>query len=117
MSVEPDIPAHLTGYVDALGVDGAVKFLCEFGGSEVYIARTPTGRSEMARAIGVDNVSKLAGSLGAGYYKVPIAKRWVAQVLFARGESLNTIARIVRADVATVRRWRLADDDAQLQLL
>ena len=79
MSVEPDIPAHLTGYVDALGVDGAVKFLCEFGGSEVYIATTPTGRSKMVRAIGVDNVEKLAGSLGAGYYKVPIAKRWVAQ--------------------------------------
>ncbi len=114
----PAVPAHVSAYVEALGVDTAMDFLCRFGGSQIYIARSPTERSEAARAIGAQAVGKLARALGPGYYKIPIAKRWIAQVLFSRGESLNAIARIVRADVETVRRWRLAEtEDEQLDLL
>ncbi|WP_186387511.1 helix-turn-helix domain containing protein [Stappia sp. TSB10P1A] len=111
----PDVPANLAGYVEALGVDGAIRFFCEFGGSEIYIPASPTGRSQAVLAIGADAVARLARCMGPGYYKVPLAKRWVAQVLFSRGESLNSIARKVRADVATVRRWRLPDAE-QLRL-
>jgi hypothetical protein len=109
------VPAHLQGYVEALGVDEAIRFICKFGGSEIYIPVSPTSRSQAAREIGPEAVERLARVLGPGYYKIPLARRWVAQTLFARGESLNVIARIVRADIATVRRWRLVDDE-QLSL-
>jgi hypothetical protein len=109
------VPANLRGYVEALGIDGAIHLFCSMGGSEIYIPNSPTGRSKTAREIGPEAVERLARHLGAGYYKIPLARRWVAQTLFARGESLNAIARKVRADVATVRRWNLADE-RQLKL-
>ncbi|WP_245164997.1 helix-turn-helix domain containing protein [Stappia sp. 28M-7] len=111
----PDVPANLAGYIDALGVDGAIQFFCEFGGSYIYLPEVPTGRSQTARAMGADAIASLARSLGPGYYKVPLAKRWVAQAMFARGDTLNEIARKVRADAATVRRWRLPEAE-QLDL-
>lgn len=102
---EPKVPANLTPYVKALGTAGAVDFFLRFGGSQIYLPKTPSARSKAAKEIGADNVARLAEALGDGYIKVPLARQWIAARLRAKGESDNEIARIVRADVATVRRW------------
>lgn len=98
-------PAHLHAYVDALGVDGALELFLAMGGSQLYLPKRSGEGSMAATAIGADNVNVLAAALGHGYIKIPLARQWIALVMRARGKTDNEIARTVRADVATVRRW------------
>ena len=102
---EAKVPANLAPYVKALGPAGALDFFLSFGGSQIYLPKTHSSRSKAAKEIGADTVARLAEALGDGYIKVPLARQWIAARLRAKGESDNEIARIVRADVATVRRW------------
>ncbi|RVQ76133.1 hypothetical protein [Sinorhizobium medicae] len=115
---DPDTPAHIAPFVEALGADGAVDMLLEFGGSQIHLSRPDYDnmKSAVAERFGKQAVGALAKVFGAGYIKVPLGRQWIAQVLFERGTSLNEIARTVRADVATVRRWGLKKTDAQLDL-
>lgn len=99
------VPAHLAPYVEVLGVAGAGALFLALGGSQIYLPRRSSKRTLAAQTIGADNVERLAAALGYGYIKVPLARQWIAGVLRAEGKSDNEIARLVRADVATVRRW------------
>lgn len=98
-------PAHLAVYVDVLGIEHAMTFFLTMGGSQIYLSKRSSDRSIAAQAIGAENVERLAAQVDYGYIKVPLARQWVAQVMRAQGKPDNEIARIVRADVATVRRW------------
>lgn len=98
-------PDHIAQYVDAVGEEKAVALFLALGGSQVYLPRRSGQDTPAAKAIGAENVDRLAQSMGHGYIKVPLARQWVAQALRASGTSDNEIARLVRADVATVRRW------------
>lgn len=98
-------PAHLATYVEVLGVEPSLSFFLTVGGSQIYLPRKSSDRTLAAQAIGAENVERLAELFGYGYIKVPLARQWVAQVMRCQGKSDNEIARIVRADVATVRRW------------
>lgn len=109
------VPAHLEPYVDALGIEDAVHLFLGLGGSQIYLPKRSTPRSQAARTIGAENVDKLAERLGYGYIKVPLARQWVAQVMAGRGDGHNDIARTIRCDVATVRRW-LGPASSQEQL-
>lgn len=109
-------PANIAPYIEALGVDDAMRFFLSLGGSDIYLPRHSSPRSLAARTIGADKVEKLARSLGYGYVKVPLARQWVAAVMKANGDSLAEIARTVRADVATVRRWLGRSDDPREQM-
>lgn len=102
---EPVVPAHIAPYVDVLGVDDTVALFLAVGGSQIYISRKSGKRTVAAKTIGAAQVERLAAVLGHGYIKVPLARQWIAEVLRAQGKSDNEIARRVRADVATVRRW------------
>ena len=95
----------LLPYVEALGVDGAVAMFLQLGGSQIYLPVRSGAGTAAAKAIGAENVERLAAVMGAGYIKVPLARQWVAAVLSAQGKSNNEIARLVRADIATVGRW------------
>lgn len=110
------VPAHIAPYVKAIGVDRAVALFLALGGSQIYLPRRSSSRTIAAQTIGADQVARLAAELGHGYYKVPIARQWVAEVLRDQGKSDNEIARIVRADVATVRRWLGPKPPEQLSL-
>lgn len=110
------IPAHIAPYVEALGVDDAIRLFLEVGGSPIYLPKDRSSdTSRAATVIGALKVKALADRLGVDYVKVPLAKKWIAEVMFARGESQAEIARTIRSDVATVRRWRLVENH-QLQL-
>jgi hypothetical protein len=98
-------PAHLAPYVDVLGADAAIALFLALGGSQIYLPRRSGSRTVAAQTIGADNVERLAAVLGYGYIKVPLARQWIAEAMRAEGRSDNEIARLVRADVATVRRW------------
>jgi len=117
--IESKVPAHLAPYIDVLGTERAVALFLELGGSQVYLAGRRSGeRALAARIIGKQQVTRLAAALGDSYIKVPLARRWVASVLRDQGKSDNEIARLIRADIATVRRWLGPKPDAdQLSLL
>ena len=97
-------PAHLAVYVSELGVELALTFFLTMGGSQIYLSKRSGDRSLAAQVIGADNVERLAAAVDYGYIKVPLARQWIAQVMHAQGKSDNEIARLIRADVATVRR-------------
>jgi hypothetical protein len=113
-----DIPANIEPFVSALGVEDAVRLFLAMGGSQIYLPQRSSPHSLTARTIGPDKVEKLAAALGCGYIKVPLARQWIAGVMQENGDSLAEIARTVRADVATVRRWLgPSSADTQLSLL
>lgn len=123
MSTETDIgklaaagvhtPEHLLAYVEVLGVDGATAFFLGVGGSQIYLPKKSSERTLAAQTVGAENVERLAELIGYGYIKVPLARQWVAQVMRSQGKSDNEIARTVRADVSTVRRWVRPNHAAQ----
>lgn len=107
------VPAHLAVYVEVLGADLACRFFLELGGSQIYLSQRSGDRSFAAQVIGADKVEQLAARVDYGYIKVPLARQWIARQLRADGKSDNEIARLVRADVATVRRWLVTTPRAE----
>lgn len=113
----PPPPDNIAPYVEALGIEDAMRLFLSVGGSDVYLPRHSTRRSLSARTIGADKVERLTEVFGYGHIKVPLARQWVAAVMKAQGASLAEIARTVRVDVATVRRWfGPSDHSKQLDL-
>lgn len=133
MTAQPDYPrapAHVQPYVEVLGVRGAMDFLTEFGGSEIYLAANPKTRSMIVQRIGHDRMADLAVALGrmmtsGRKLRVPTAKPWLAACLRAEGLTTAEIARSLRAADTTVRGWLARDtvatapqtDPRQLRLL
>jgi hypothetical protein len=110
------VPAHVAPYVEAIGAELTVKLFLELGGSQIYLPRRSGKRTPAAKSIGADQVERLARALGYGYIKVPLARQWTAEQLRSQGKSDNEIARLVRSDVATVRRWLGPKTSQQLTL-
>lgn len=105
-----NIPANIRPYVEALGADDALKLFLELGGTTVYLpAHRSSVASLIANIVGPEKVLALSERFGhdaaGGYVKVPLARRWTAEVMYLRGTATTEIARKVRADEATVRRW------------
>lgn len=97
-------PAHLAAYVDALGVDGAIRFLLEFGGAEVWLGVAPGARSRVARLLGAERAAALAALPLPR--RVPLGKPWIARVWRERdGLPVAEIARRLHASDVTVRGW------------
>lgn len=115
----PKPPAHLAAYVDVLGVDGAIRFLLTFGGSEIYYANDPKGHSALAKEFGIDVARRMGRRANCDDWppRVPLGKKWIAQVLIQRGLSVAEVSRKLRMADTTVRRWtRPQRDDRQLPL-
>lgn len=103
-------PAQADPYVRVLGLEGAVEFLLRFGGTEIYLARTPQGRGQVEALVGKDRAAALAQADLPR--RVPLCKPWIAQIAKAHGlppdwKPLTTaeIARRMHASDVTVRKW------------
>ena len=107
----PKPTAQVEPFVEALGYDEAVTFLMHFGGAELYLSKTPKGRSKAEAIFGAEAIAKLAAHSGITQRRVPLAKPWLACVYAWRGHSTASIARTLRASDVTVRRW-LKEGDA-----
>jgi hypothetical protein len=99
------VPANIEPFVRVLGVDKAVEFLLAFGGAELYLAKTPSGRSELARLVGRDKAGELAEAAEFLPRRVPLAKRWIALTLKKQGLPHAQIARKMRVSDVTVRGY------------
>jgi len=105
MSDTPKPPAHIGTYVDVLGVDGAVEFLLEFGGAELYLTTTPKRRNRLAAFVGMDKAVALAQASERLPKRIPTAKPWIASVLKSKGLPTAEIARKLHVSDVSVRSW------------
>lgn len=96
-------PPQLAPFVDVLGVDGAVSFLLQFGGADLYIARNPQSRGRLTQAIGVEATKALAEMVLPR--RIPTGKPWIARVMHARGLPVAEIARTLHVTDVSVRSW------------
>jgi hypothetical protein len=101
----PRPSAQAEPYVRALGPVRAVIFLLHFGGAELNIPRRPRPGGTLAAVIGEDGARALAAALGNTSQRVPLASRWLAQMLAWQGHSVAETARRLRTTDVTVRRW------------
>lgn len=109
MAKEVPPPAHIAPYVRALGQDGALAFLMELGGAELYIAKSPKSRSRLVQVVGQDKAEALARVADHLPSRIPTAKPWLAQVLRAKGLPVAEIARKLHTTDVTVRKYLAAD--------
>jgi hypothetical protein len=98
-------PANVEPFVRVLGVDMALEFLLAFGGAELYLAKTPTGRSDLAKLVGREKAGELAEAAEFLPRRVPLAKRWIALTLKKQGLPHAQIARKMRVSDVTVRGY------------
>ena len=104
----PRPTAQVQPYVDALGIEDAIRFLLAFGAQSFTSPPTPGagGRSKRCSApTRPDKARALAAEAHRLPARVPLAKPWLARCLAARGESAATIARTLRTTDVTVRKW------------
>ncbi|MFD1330240.1 hypothetical protein [Mycoplana ramosa] len=111
------IPAHLQPYIDALGEDLGIEFLLSFGGSYVYLSERPQARSPVVELLGEELSITLARSVGAGSFRVPVGKPFIARHFRAKRWTINAIARKLHVTDVTVRGWLKQADTRQLSLL
>ncbi|MBW4708646.1 ArsR family transcriptional regulator [Roseobacter sp. YSTF-M11] len=100
----PKPPANIATYVRILGVDGAVDFLLEFGGAEVYFPANPQGKSALEKSIGTEKMRALVEAAPHMKARIPNAKPWLSAALKSKGLSVAEIARKLHINDSTVRR-------------
>ena len=104
----PRPPAHIAPYVDALGVETALRFFLHFGGAELRIPRNPKPGSELVTHFGMDVAHALSALAERVVLqpRVPMPKPWIARYLkTVDGCSVSAIARRLHASDVAVRRW------------
>lgn len=101
----PRTPAQVAPYVEVLGIEGAIAFLLEFGGAEIYLTTNPGSRSRVVDLVGRHKAVALARMADRLQRRVPLAKPWIARVWFARGLPKAEIARKLHVSEPTVARY------------
>lgn len=101
----PKTPAALAPYVEVLGVDLAVDFFLRFGGSELYFPRDRCHGGAATSMIGVEKIAALGDRLCVAKTRIPLANRWIAEVLAWKGCPAAKIARWIRVSDVTLRYW------------
>ncbi|KPQ07729.1 MAG: Sigma-70, region 4 [Rhodobacteraceae bacterium HLUCCA12] len=100
----PRPTAQVAPYVKALGAELAVTFLLHYGGAELYIRARPNERTEYAELIGLDGARALAKHADKMQRRVPLAKRWLTEMLDWQGYTVPEIARKLRVSDVAVRK-------------
>lgn len=104
----PRPPAHVAPYIDALGVETALRFFLHFGGAEMRIPKHPKGNSELVVHFGMDAALALSALAERVMLqpRVPMPKPWIARYLkVVDGCTVTAIARRLHASDVAVRRW------------
>jgi hypothetical protein len=103
----PDLqpPAHVKLFVEILGVDGAIAFLLEFGGAELYMTKNPKRRNRLVRFLGKEKAVRLARAAEHLPARIPTAKPWIAAELKSKGLPVAEIARKLHSTDVSVRAW------------
>lgn len=108
----PKPTAQVEPFYEVLGPDLTVLFLLQFGGAELHVGRQTKDRGAVAQLIGTEKAQALATSENRALQRrVPLAKRWLAEMLHWQGQSIAQIARTLRVTDVTVSSWLRRKDD------
>ena len=76
------------------------------GGAELYLASGPKRRSSAEAPIGPEAVARMADHSRLGPRgRMPLARRWLAQMRHWQGHSTAEAARTIRASDLSARAW------------
>ena len=102
----PRPTAQVAPFVEVLGPELTVAFLISFGGAELYLAAAPGGRSALEALVGHDKAKALAAHPDMQMIqRIPLARKWLVQMMAWQGQPNAHIARTVRVATSTVRRY------------
>ncbi|MBT8170435.1 helix-turn-helix domain-containing protein [Falsiruegeria litorea] len=101
----PKPTAQVEPYLEALGLDDTLKFIEAYGGTEIYIAQQPQSRSSVVDLVGYAKARALAVIDFRLARRVPLAKKWRAQVYKSQGLKTVEIARKLGSAESTVRLY------------
>lgn len=105
MTVPIRPPAHVEPYVNILGQERALAFFFAFGGAELYIPRNPKASSQLVQLLGREHADALAAAGPRLPKRVPMPKKYLAQVLFQQGLTVAHMARKLHVSDTTVRAY------------
>ncbi|WP_202977650.1 helix-turn-helix domain-containing protein [Parasedimentitalea marina] len=108
--IAPDRPyprptAQVEPYFEVLGLTDTLRFIEEFGGTEIYIAKNPRTRSSVVALLGFDKANALTSISHRLQPRVPLAKKWRACAYKAQGLATVEIARKLGVTDVAVRNW------------
>jgi len=90
----------LQDLLSALGEDGLMRLLGQYGGVRLYVPRRITPEHALTRALGWETAQALCQFAGSGELRVPTGRHWRARArhaqihaLRAQGMSLRELAR------------------------
>lgn len=112
----PPPPAELAWLSQHLAPPALLALIEAFGGTRIYIPKSPNQASPLTQAIGRDAAAVLAAAYGGELVKVPIARHWQVRCLKGRGLSVNAIARRLRCGEDTVWKHLQAANLTNLQM-
>lgn len=116
LEIRLKVPAHLDKYVKILGTDLAVEFFLTFGGAGLYLPKERSrDDSALAKVVGKDLALALGKDLGDAV-KIPTAKPFIIQYLFAKGMTISDICRKMHLTEPAVRRHIPSADRKERQL-
>lgn len=101
----PKPPAQAQPYVDALGLEDALRFFEAFGGTEIYIGQDPKSRSSVAALVGYAKAKALSEIRDELQARVPLVKKWRANVYASMGLPNAHIARKLGVTDVTIRAY------------
>ncbi len=102
----PKPPAQVAPYSDIFGPELTVDFLLAFGGAKLHLSKNPKGLTAVENLVGADKLQALARSENRSLQRrVPLAKRWITQMLHWQGHSIAHIARTLRVTDVSVSGW------------
>lgn len=104
---EAEVPELLSPFFDVLGVELAVEFILEWGGSPVYIPAVEhaTRGGDLIQLLGLEKVLELGRIIGAGQIsRIPICREFLCRYFYSKSFSKLKIARKLKISDETVRR-------------
>jgi hypothetical protein len=103
-------PPSLVRYAELIGDAAALKLVASYGGTRLYVAKSPRENSALARAVGWPAARRLARAYGGDELDVPRAEalRSKKRAILAASGSGREVARAVGTTERHVRRVRNA---------
>ncbi|PRD42365.1 hypothetical protein C5748_16365 [Phyllobacterium phragmitis] len=94
-----------------MGLEVAVTFLINFGGSALSFSGKATPGNQIVRLIGIEATQALYDRFeGVSIYRIPVAKKFLARYFRSCNLSNSEIARILRVTDTSVRSYLMSDE-------
>ena len=103
------VPAPMMPFVEALGLEGAVRLSLSLGCSRINILVAPDAGKELVKLAGIEAAEQLSLLMGGERVYVPFCRRFLIRYHQARGMKVPEIARQLKCSETYVYQALRAD--------